>query len=408
MALRINGEIVTIAESAAERASTGYYLEIDGSATVELRLAELDQADPAGRYRLQVSGDGLRVQRSAAAAWGSATTFAAWATSGQLTQTIADAQTTIVSYPLLIDHSSSGTPAVDYGTGLVWAGASATVATRTMGTIETAWSTATDATRTAYMMFRLVNSTTLGEIMRITGAGGNLLINTTTTPTGAVANIVLGNDAGTRAPVLGAAQTDLVSICGIDVAAWDARFAVQSEAGSPMYLGNDRLRWNAATGILAISTTTVVSLTTAGIALGTLNLTLTGTISATGARVTQSYHTSITSTNAVTVDSSQTVKRHIRPYGGDALATIRGIDVITFEYEAWLDRWGGRKLGIRSESVGELLALTPIERPDGSTYPGLNMYALEALLTRALQQVEERLVVVEAENIVLKARLARL
>lgn len=75
MALIYNGERVAVADSAAVRDLTGDYLEIAGELTSELRLTELDQADPAGRYRWQVTGDTLVLQRAATAAWATATTL---------------------------------------------------------------------------------------------------------------------------------------------------------------------------------------------------------------------------------------------------------------------------------------------------------------------------------------------
>ena len=45
--------------------------EIIGTAP-ELRLTETDQTDPAGRYRLQVTGDVLNIDRAASAAWAAA------------------------------------------------------------------------------------------------------------------------------------------------------------------------------------------------------------------------------------------------------------------------------------------------------------------------------------------------
>jgi hypothetical protein len=140
------------------------------------------------------------------------------------------------------------------------------------------------------------------------------------------------------------------------------------------------------TGKAATATMTLAATT---LALGANNLTMTGTISATGARVTQSYHTNITSTNAVTVDSSETVKDILGKYAGRALGLIRKMDVITFKHDAWLDPSGAVKLGIRAESVDEPLAITQIDREDGRTYPGLNLYAHAAMLTKAVQALTE-------------------
>lgn len=152
------------------------------------------------------------------------------------------------------------------------------------------------------------------------------------------------------------------------------------------------------------------------LALGANNLTLTGTISATGARVTQSYHTNITSTNAVTVDSSATVKHNITPYLGDALSVVRGMTIITYEHDAWLDPSNEVKLGILSESVMEPMALRPIHHDGAADYMGINMYGLATLNTRAIQMldkesearfstVEERLEAVEEANRILRGQL---
>ena len=140
----------------------------------------------------------------------------------------------------------------------------------------------------------------------------------------------------------------------------------------------------------------VLTLAGGDLALGANNLTMTGTISATGARVTQSYHTNITSTNAVTVDSSETIKHDIKPYKGDALSIINGIDVITFKHDAWIDISERTKMGLRAESVREPLAIQSIEHPEGhGSYPGVNMYGLETLLTRAVQQLSAKIAALE-------------
>ena len=75
MPYRVNGEIISLADSAADRADTGYDFEIEGSATAALMLTEADQVDPAGRYRLIVTGDLLLIQRAASGAWATAETL---------------------------------------------------------------------------------------------------------------------------------------------------------------------------------------------------------------------------------------------------------------------------------------------------------------------------------------------
>lgn len=74
--LLYNGEPVQIAEGPGVDDDTTAIWEIQGSAIAELRITELDQADPAGRYRLRVEGDQLLIQRAATANWATATTLA--------------------------------------------------------------------------------------------------------------------------------------------------------------------------------------------------------------------------------------------------------------------------------------------------------------------------------------------
>lgn len=75
MALKINGEPIALADSPAQRANTGYAFEALGEATAEYRLTELDQTDPAGRYRFRVSGDALLFERATQPDWADWETF---------------------------------------------------------------------------------------------------------------------------------------------------------------------------------------------------------------------------------------------------------------------------------------------------------------------------------------------
>ena len=171
-------------------------------------------------------------------------------------------------------------------------------------------------------------------------------------------------------------------------------------AGSICYIGRDN---TGDTNINALTGKTI-NLQVNGADIATLSATVlsfTGTIAATGARVTQSFHTNLTSTNAVTVDSSETVKRDIALYRNDALAAIRAMDVITFRHQESLDPAGHLKLGLRAESVREPLAVDRIAREDGGDYPGVNLYGLAALQTRAIQQLSD-------DNADLRKRLGQL
>mgnify|MGYP001598133154 CR=1 FL=1 len=107
-----------------------------------------------------------------------------------------------------------------------------------------------------------------------------------------------------------AAAIDLVKVVAVDIAAGDARLAIQAEAGSPIYLGNDTLRFAATTGILGIGATTVLSATST---LVTLPVAI--TLSAAG--------TALTVTNNVTFSSSLTIGAVLTLNGGGA-----GIEIL--------------------------------------------------------------------------------
>ena len=71
MGFRVNGELFTIANSPLQRASESVHLEVEGAASAEYRLTELDQVQPAGYYRTRVEGDKFLIQRALKTAPGS-------------------------------------------------------------------------------------------------------------------------------------------------------------------------------------------------------------------------------------------------------------------------------------------------------------------------------------------------
>jgi hypothetical protein len=95
---------------------------------------------------------------------------------------------------------------------------------------------------------------------------GNTLIGTTTTPSGATFNIAVGG--GPTSPVLGVATLDMVSLAAVDKAAADRRLYIQSEAGSPISIGNDRLNFAASTGLVSVAGTDFVTMTSTLMTLG--------------------------------------------------------------------------------------------------------------------------------------------
>ena len=157
--------------------------------------------------------------------------------------------------------------------------------------------------------------------------------------------------------------------------------------------GDNRLTISSNGATWAFQQATTINTSAGALTLGPANASLlfTGTLAVTGSRVTQSYHTNLTSTNAVTVDSSETVKRNIEDYENDALSIVRDMSVVTYDHDEWLDDSESKRLGVIAESVQEPLALDEIERPDGTKYPGINTYGLETLLVRAMQQIDKRL-----------------
>ncbi len=93
-------------------------------------------------------------------------------TIGTLAGTIElERQTASTTAPLdfAVNAQSSGTPAAGFGVNLLFLGESNTTVDRTMGNIQTLWTTATDASRTSDMVFNTVNSATTNEAFRIYG-----------------------------------------------------------------------------------------------------------------------------------------------------------------------------------------------------------------------------------------------
>lgn len=79
-----------------------------------------------------------------------------------------------------LGHNTSGTPANGLGTGIIFQGETSTLTNRDMAEISTVWSDVTQATRTAYLDFQLVNSgAVLASKMRLFPSGGLSLNNTT-------------------------------------------------------------------------------------------------------------------------------------------------------------------------------------------------------------------------------------
>lgn len=69
MALLINNEPIALVQGAGQRAIKTFTWEVEGKESAEARWTELDQEDPAGRYRVRVQDDKLRFERATLADW---------------------------------------------------------------------------------------------------------------------------------------------------------------------------------------------------------------------------------------------------------------------------------------------------------------------------------------------------
>lgn len=119
---------------------------------------------------------------------------------------------------------------------------------------------------------------------------------------------------------------------------------------------------------------------------------LTPTLAVTGTRIAQSYHTNITSTNAVTVDSSivSKVPDSIERFT-NGLAIIDDIEIISFAHRPELDASGRIKVGVLAESIHEPMLLQKVASPWGGEYDGVDVMGLTALNTLGIQELHRRL-----------------
>lgn len=100
---------------------------------------------------------------------------------------------------------------------------------------------------------------------------GNVIVGGLVASSGATRNLILSG--GTTSPVLGAATADLVNICGFDrvntrhAAAGNRLEAIQSERGSPVYIGDDAIDFAAATSYVSVNATDLLTLTSTSVTL---------------------------------------------------------------------------------------------------------------------------------------------
>lgn len=106
MAIRINGQGVRLAEPYDH-----ITVEVDNSENqnteVELRLTNSGQTDPAGRFRLRVTGDTLLFERALTANWASAKLLLTLNSDGAVVE-FTDASLVDLLEKLLLDVASGG------------------------------------------------------------------------------------------------------------------------------------------------------------------------------------------------------------------------------------------------------------------------------------------------------------
>lgn len=73
MSILVNGEPVSLASGGVHDNATVESFDVQGRASAEIRLTELDQVDPAGRFRLIATADAIKIERAATADWATAT-----------------------------------------------------------------------------------------------------------------------------------------------------------------------------------------------------------------------------------------------------------------------------------------------------------------------------------------------
>ena len=154
--------------------STGPNLLMNHPALPELRLAEEDQTDPAGRFSIAISGDAFIVRRAATADWGSFTNLFSFSSVGAQTITVADAATSTVTAALTLNHDTSGTPANNLGVALDFGVETSTTVDQQAGRIDVSWLDITHATRRSAMALGIINaSQALTDVLTLYDDGTN-------------------------------------------------------------------------------------------------------------------------------------------------------------------------------------------------------------------------------------------
>lgn len=149
----------------------------------------LDQASDlstpaAGRQKLYSKSDGFYYRNSA----GTVVKLAS-GVAGAISSTVEDAATNTVTNIATLTHNSTGTPAANFGSGLLMRGESSTTADREMGRLRWHWAVATDASRVSTGTLSYYDGSTERDVIawsKYTGTIGRVDISGITVITGAV------------------------------------------------------------------------------------------------------------------------------------------------------------------------------------------------------------------------------
>jgi hypothetical protein len=189
--------------------------------------------------------------------------------------------------------------------------------------------------------------------------GLNVRVNTNSNGTSAARCLILGQLGTVTMPT--GSFTDLVHMASVDIGAGDARLAVQSELGSVVYIGNDRLRFAATTGGISIGATDIMTSTSSlmtlpidvlasvGIRIGADSTNNEIDDASQGAASTTLY----IGNASINVTSDMRLKRDIRDFQGPAMALLRQARVVDFGWDDPSDRNPYGK-GARGRYVGML------------------------------------------------------
>lgn len=171
----------------------------------------------ANVFQVQASGKTMIAYRASAAAMPTA--------NSQLHVLTDDAETSAITNVLTIGHNSSGTPAANYGTGIIVQAESSTTENRDLGRLRYLWTTATDASRASKGILSSYSTSTETDAIEWTPTDINLLLHVNITD---AKNIALATGTGTK---IGTSVSQKLGF-------WNATPIIQPAAASQAALTN--------------------------------------------------------------------------------------------------------------------------------------------------------------------------